>query len=220
MATDATTPALNDAPTTELIPSQVGSHCANCHAPMAADQRYCLNCGERRGRPRFSVGGASTHTVTEVVTESPAPPPRTARGAGLTLVAGIATLLIAMGVGVLIGQKSSPSSPGQTKVIQLGGGSSGTAANAGTGSTQASTGTSKHTHAARTKAAKNNAAKTKVVVVHLTPKVQKAATKAAAKVFGSSGHLSKNVTQNVGGSCASGTAGCQNGKFTGGFFSP
>ena len=182
---------------------------------MAADQRYCLNCGERRGRPRFPVGGASTGTATEVVTETHAPPPRPARGAGLTLVAGIATLLIALGVGVLIGQKSSPSSPAQTKVIQLGGGSAGTAATAGTASTQASTGTGKHAHAAKGKAAKS-----KVVVVHLTPKVQKAATKAAAKVFGSSGHLSKNVTQNVGGSCTSGTAGCQNGKFTGGFFSP
>jgi hypothetical protein len=182
---------------------------------MAADQRYCLNCGERRGGARFPVGGASTRTATEVVTESPAPPPRTARGAGLTLVAGIATLLIAMGVGVLIGQKSSPSSSGQTKVIQLGGGSSGTAANTGAGATQASTGASKGNHAA-----KGKSAKTKVVVVHLTPKAQKAATKAAAKVFGSSGNLSKNVAQKVGGSCANGTAGCQNGKFTGGFFSP
>jgi hypothetical protein len=187
---------------------------------MAADQRYCLNCGERRGAPRFPAGGASTHTATEVVTESHAPPPRTPRGAGLTLVAGIATLLIAMGVGVLIGQNSSPTSSGQTKVIQLGGGSSGTAANTGAGSTQASTGTGNHTHAAKGKSAKGKSAKTKVVVVHLTPKVQKAATKAAAKVFGSSGHLSKNVAQSVGGSCTNGTAGCQNGKFTGGFFSP
>ena len=219
MAADTTTPARNDAPTTEFISSPVGSQCANCHAPMASDQRYCLNCGERRGGPRFPVGGPTTRTATEVVTGPPAPPPRTARGAGLTLVAGIATLLIAMGVGVLIGQKSSPTSSGQTKVITLGGGASGTAATAGTGS-PASTGSSNHTHAATGKSGKGKAAKTKVVVVHLTPKVQKAATKAAAKVFGSSGHLSKNVTQNVGGSCTNGTAGCQNGKFTGGFFSP
>jgi hypothetical protein len=187
---------------------------------MAADQRYCLTCGERRGRARFPVGGANTRTGTEVVTESPAPPPRTARGAGLTLVAGIATLLIAMGVGVLIGQKASPANSGQTKVIQLGGGGSGPAANTGTGSTQASAGTGTRTRAAKGKSAKSKAATSKVVVVHLTPKVQKAATKAAARVFGSSGHLSKNVTQTVGGSCTSGTAGCQNGKFTGGFFSP
>jgi hypothetical protein len=57
-----------------------------------------------------------------------------------------------------------------------------------------------------------------VVVVHLTPKVQEKAAQAATKVFGTNGNLSKNVTQKVGGSC-SGGAGCQNGKFTGNFFS-
>lgn len=186
---------------------------------MAVDQRYCLNCGERRGGARFPVGGTSARTVTEVVTEAPAPPPRTARGAGLTLVAGIATLLIAMGVGVLIGQKSSPSNSAQTKVIQLGGGA-GTTASSSPGAPRASTNVGNHAHAAKGKSGSRTATKTKVVVVHLTPKVQKAATKAASKVFGSSGHLSKNVTQSVGGACAAGTAGCQNGKFTGGFFSP
>ncbi len=32
--------------------AQEGEACPNCAAPMAADQRYCLNCGARRGEPR------------------------------------------------------------------------------------------------------------------------------------------------------------------------
>jgi hypothetical protein len=55
------------------------------------------------------------------------------------------------------------------------------------------------------------------VIVHLTPKIQHQAAAAATKVFGQSGNLSKNVTQQQGGSC-SGGAGCQNGHFTGNFF--
>ncbi len=29
-----------------------GEPCEECGAPLAADQRYCLNCGQRRGEPR------------------------------------------------------------------------------------------------------------------------------------------------------------------------
>jgi len=29
-----------------------GEPCRNCGAPLAADQRYCLNCGQRRSGPR------------------------------------------------------------------------------------------------------------------------------------------------------------------------
>ena len=29
-----------------------GEPCRACGAPLAADQRYCLNCGQRRGEPR------------------------------------------------------------------------------------------------------------------------------------------------------------------------
>ena len=30
-----------------------GEPCANCGSPLAADQRYCLECGTRRGGPRI-----------------------------------------------------------------------------------------------------------------------------------------------------------------------
>lgn len=35
---------------------ELGEGCRVCGAPLAADQRYCLNCGERRTGPRLEFG--------------------------------------------------------------------------------------------------------------------------------------------------------------------
>lgn len=35
---------------------EVGETCRTCGAPLATDQRYCLNCGERRTGPRLDFG--------------------------------------------------------------------------------------------------------------------------------------------------------------------
>jgi hypothetical protein len=43
-------------PTDVVSPSllaTVADRCPNCDAPMAADQRYCTECGQRRGQPRL-----------------------------------------------------------------------------------------------------------------------------------------------------------------------
>ena len=204
-----------DAPTTELVAGAVGDRCANCNAPLASDQRYCVNCGDRRGKARFGVGAqaasgaAAAHTGSDAGTHEAhhrAPP-----SAGITLVAAVATLLIAMGVGVLIG-RSSNSGPARAsqpvQVITVGGG--GTSAGAAT--TANAAGTAASTHTGKTKSAKT-------IVVHINAKVTKAATQAASHVFGNSGNLSNNVTQQQGGAC-SGGAGCQGGHFTGNFFGP
>lgn len=197
--------------TTELVTGAVGSTCANCQTPMASDQRYCVSCGERRGKPRFAVSQLTAPTPALAAAGGPGerhPRYRPRMSSAGTLVAGVATLLIAMGVGVLIGHYSNgtpqrSSSPFQ--VVTVGGGSGSTNATSPAGSTQRPT---------AAKAGK----RPKTVVVHLTPKVLQKASGAASKVFGSSGNLSKNATQKVGGSC-SGGAGCQGGKFTGNFFS-
>ena len=39
------------ADTTQVL-GEAGETCRECGAPLAADQRYCLNCGRRRGEPR------------------------------------------------------------------------------------------------------------------------------------------------------------------------
>lgn len=203
------------APKTELVGGVVRERCANCQAPLAPDQRYCVNCGERRGRPRFSDDTIAAQAAAGPAAAAVPPPPRSRISSGTTLVAGIATLLIAMGVGVLIGEKSSSgSTPGRASapaVITVGGSGTTGAAAAGTGAA-ASGGTAAAIH---TKGGKRG--KVKVTVVHVTPKTAKAATAAASKVLGSSDSLSKNVQQQVGGNCTGG-AGCQNGTFTGNFF--
>jgi hypothetical protein len=126
---------------TEAMPPALGvmaagDRCANCGSPMAHDQRYCLECGERRGQARFTVPADATVTTTTTV--------RGATGfqrfsSGTTLIAGIATLLLAMGVGVLIGRSgnSSPASNSKVQVLSVGtsGASAATTGGASTGST-------------------------------------------------------------------------------------
>jgi hypothetical protein len=112
-----------------------GDHCANCDATMAADQRYCLECGERRGQARFEAPVAATSTRT--VTEARGRPIGSRWSPGATLIAGVATLLLALGVGVLIGRagnSGSSGNAGKVSVVTVNG-AGGTAAASGTGTT-------------------------------------------------------------------------------------
>jgi hypothetical protein len=109
--------------------------CAQCGAPLADDQRYCLQCGEPR--PHLS-GPLSPKSATEkpplvpptLAGSSPATPgipgAPPARNNSLALLAGVGVLLLAMGVGVLIGRAGSGSAkvpPAQ--VISVGGSAAG-----------------------------------------------------------------------------------------------
>jgi hypothetical protein len=168
---------------------------------MAPDQRYCINCGERR-----SGGGLRDALPRQqtVATAAAAPAPR-ARGAWLSsssgsLIAGVATLLIALGVGVLIGRTGDHGTPAssarQPVQVTLSGGTS-TGTTTGTSTTASSTSSSAKHHA---KAAK--------------PKAATALQKTAAK----SGVKLPPPVVKVGGKCTTGAKGCTGGKFTGNFF--
>jgi hypothetical protein len=135
-----------DGSRTEIQPTitaGVREHCSECNAQLAADQRYCVECGHRRGDPRFPI----TEALARRAPAAPAPPRRRFRpSASSTLIAGIGTLLLAMAVGVLIGRSSDHSS-GSSKpvVVTVGGGAAasgagGTAAAAGAGATAAASG--------------------------------------------------------------------------------
>jgi hypothetical protein len=99
--------------------------CAACGAPLADDQRYCLECGERR-TPMRSVllGGPPSGEQPQSQVPATAPPPQSStaaedagRGNAVTVIAGVGVLLLAMGVGVLIGRSSAPkqsAAPAQT----------------------------------------------------------------------------------------------------------
>lgn len=201
---DAIRAANEDTPTTELLSGAVGDRCANCQAALASDQRYCVSCGARRGKGRFSAASLGADPAPASGGSSERQPPHRSRvSSGATLVAGIATLLIAMGVGVLIGHDSNttPIRAASPEVITVGGGAAGT----GAGSTGSS--------ASSAKASKG---KVKVTKVKVTAKTAAAASKAASQVLGAG--APKNPTVQPGQACTAGTAGCQNGKFTGDFF--
>jgi hypothetical protein len=106
----ASTPGTQREVKTSLA-STARERCPVCGAATAADQRYCVECGQRLGsaRPLFMQGEGS---LTRPGGSPAAPPPRRPRfrmSPNSTLIAGIGTLLLAMGVGVLIGRSGQSS---------------------------------------------------------------------------------------------------------------
>ncbi len=145
---------------TQSIPVVTGERCAQCAAPLAPDQRYCLHCGAARAHVNGPISGGrpggppprtaspSQATTPSGVPQSPPPgmpgvPPGTPPGFSaaspanrnntLALLAGVGVLLLAMGVGVLIGRASTGTAkvpPAQ--VISVGGTAAGSVAPATT----------------------------------------------------------------------------------------
>jgi hypothetical protein len=118
------------------MPAVAPEACPSCGAQLAGDQRYCLNCGARRGEARVPfmeiLGGRVAAPAP------PAAPERTHSQRNLTIVASIGCLLLALGVGVLIGHggrdrtPASSSSPPQVISVQGGGAAAAPAAAAAT----------------------------------------------------------------------------------------
>jgi len=101
---------------------------------LAADQRYCLECGERRpARSEFLGGGPPSVEQPSGEARPPQQPPPGLLPQGsparpnqwLTVIAGVGVLLLAMGVGVLIGRagNSGKAAPAQVITVASGGGS-------------------------------------------------------------------------------------------------
>lgn len=203
--TSATSETPRDSTTQSF--AAIGDRCGACGTQLASDQLYCTNCGERRGKARFSLEtttapAATTTTVTRKKQH------RQRLSSSTALVAGVGTLLLAMGVGVLIGRtndaKSSSGSPPAQIITIPGAGSSNNSA--ATGSSPSRTKTAKAK--GKAKAAK---AKTKTVDKQTAAKAQAA----ASKVLGSSKNLPPaTVTTGQKGH----GPGYQGGKFTGTFF--
>jgi hypothetical protein len=191
--TEALSPALGTAAATD--------RCAACGSRLSNDQRYCLECGERRGAARFSATPG-----TRAVAAAPARTRRVPRlSSGSTLIAGVGTLLLAMGIGVLIGRTgTSPAQTGASRVqvVSVAGGS-GTTAAAGAVSSVAKHGGSakKHSSAKHAKALANNNGKN-VSAANATETVKNLPPPTVT--MGQSGH----------------GPGYTNGHFTGKFFGP
>lgn len=115
-----------------------GEQCASCASPMAADQRYCLECGERRATVSDFLRAGPPRAATPPAPPGMPPPGASADGAGprsstLSLIAGVGVLLLAMGVGVLIGRSggSARQSAAPAEVVTVGSSASGGASGAG-----------------------------------------------------------------------------------------
>jgi len=168
-----------------------GEPCPGCGASLAGDQRYCLQCGTRRGdaRPPFraALAGRPPGGYTERVTERYAPEPAPER-TGLTFLAGLACLLLALGVGVLIGRAGQTSStPGKAaapQVIQVGGGAA-AATTPTTGDSATAATPAKRARKAKKAKAADTAASAK----------EAKASKATNKKLKSLGNLSGNAYQ-------------------------
>jgi hypothetical protein len=193
-----------------LMPAMADA-CGTCGTPLAADQRYCLQCGERRGAPRFPFMDGRTPPVAEVAEAASAPNGRSRRPslpASTALIASIGTLLLAMGVGVLIGRShdAGTAKAGPVQVLSIaGGGAAPAASTATTATASASTdaGSGAKTPRSSAKAKKASAAAS-------ANSIDAAAKKAGVKLPPKSVKL---------GSKGSGK-GYKNGKFTGDFFGP
>jgi hypothetical protein len=186
--------------------------CTSCGAPLAHDQRYCVECGERRGQSRFPSSPPATPAEAPR-TSAPPPPRRPTISSGTTLVAGVGVLLLAIGLGWLIGHNNNNNTNTQRanapQVITVQGGSGGAATTTPTTTTTAPQ--------SKQGKAKAKAAATKAAVP--PPAVQKKATEAAGKVLGNAKNLAP-PTVTTGQSCSNSQAGCSGGKFNGNFFGP
>jgi hypothetical protein len=188
----------HDAPTAmqPALATVAGDQCTSCGAPLAPDQRYCVQCGQRRGQSRLPVA----QPVAVAAAPRASRMPRLSHNAAL--IAGVGTLLLAMGVGVLIGrsgEKTSNASGAAPQVITVGGGGTGAAAAAGAGAAKAAKGGK----GANAKSSDKKASAAQ-------------AQNAADKIKGTNLKLPAKSVVKVG--TPGKGPGYQNGKFTGNFF--
>lgn len=177
---------------------------------MAADQRYCLECGQRRGDPRLPFMDAVVlMDAVKRPPQAPPPPPkkkRTGISPNAALIAGVGTLLLALGIGVLIGRSGSQevasTAPAAPIVIHSGGGEESATASKGGATTGGGA-------AANAKTKKQKEAALKEAEKH----------PAAEEVLKPAGDVKlAPPTVKPGDKCEAGAAGCEGGKFTGDFF--
>jgi hypothetical protein len=195
-------------PTGEQFTTAASDRCSNCQAPLASDQRYCINCGERRGKPRFTFAADQAEPATA---SAPKQPRQGGRSNGaVALVGFIAVLLLAMGVGVLIGHSNNNNNTA-TKVASTPAPEVITVGGSGTTASTSNSSTSKSSKKKKSSSGSSSSSKSKVSKSAAT-----AAANAAGNAYG--GGSSKISDPTVQPGQAATGPGTQNGKFTGNFF--
>jgi hypothetical protein len=206
--------------------------CPNCGAQMAADQRYCLTCGHRRGEPRLPFMDAvvfmESMNAPGAGAGSPPPPPSTASKSGrmnanAALIAGVATLVLAIGVGFLIGRsghENSAPAAAAPQIIKVEGGSGRGGVEETASSAEESSIGGKSGNEAKSggETAGNGGKSAKAPEAKEEAKQEEEAAAKTAEVLHAEGPLAKPKAS-VGEACEKGTPGCgQSGKFEGNFF--
>jgi hypothetical protein len=140
--------------------------CRTCGAPLAADQRYCLNCGNRRAEARLAFLDVLAQQVpAAAATETTTTTRRGPHGlfgrmsTNAAAVAGVACLVLALGVGVLIGGLGSDDAPASSPQIITVGGAAPAAAPAASTSAPATTETTLDTSTDSSSSSKGKSSK-------------------------------------------------------------
>jgi hypothetical protein len=103
---------------------------------MAGDQRYCVECGTRRGKPRFELAAGPSRPSAAIASA----PARSVTPRAIALLA-VLVVLVAFGVGVLIGNSGGSSQiKGPITVVLSGSGATGGGSGAGKSATKATSG--------------------------------------------------------------------------------
>jgi hypothetical protein len=84
-----------------------GETCAQCGSALAPDQRYCVNCGLRRGEPRVDYQTQMTGTEKPAMAGGPAPAASSTQWSPVMAIGAIALLGVFLLLGVLIGKKDN-----------------------------------------------------------------------------------------------------------------
>jgi hypothetical protein len=139
---------MSDPTATTQILGKAGEPCRECGAPLAADQRYCLNCGKRRGEPRLDFrryASGSANPASNGAAPPPAQPTQPEEKpqrdyTPLAAVGGIAVLGAMLLIGVLIGKGDNGGTAAAPPPVVVQGGEAGagkTAADEETGGAEA-----------------------------------------------------------------------------------
>jgi hypothetical protein len=145
MAHDRQTQVFGEDRQAQVLGEQ-GEPCQECGFPLAADQRYCLNCGKRRGEPRVDYGQVVGDAKGEGPEAGHAPASASAAAAAdekqerdyapLAAVGGIAILGLMLLVGVLIGKGNNQTTSAPAPIVTVGETGGGTAAGAKPGESE------------------------------------------------------------------------------------
>ncbi len=87
-----------------LLTGATGDRCATCDARLAIDQRYCVECGTRRGNPRFTLARPEAEPAAGVAAAGQLGAAAFTR---MQMLLALLIVLVALGVGVLIGSGTS-----------------------------------------------------------------------------------------------------------------